>query len=989
VSLEAAAEPGAEKEPLRRFGDYELLEEIARGGMGVVYRARQASLNRIVAVKMILTGQLASIADVQRFRAEAEAAARLQHPNVVAIHEIGQHEGQDYFSMDYVEGRNLAEIVGQKSLPPKQAANYLKDIAEAIHYAHQQGILHRDLKPSNILIDQSDEPRVTDFGLAKQIKGASDLTVSGQVLGSPNFMPPEQAAGKRGKIGPHSDVYALGAILFYMLTARPPFAAESMNETLRLVANSEPPSPRLLSPCVPRDLETICLKCLEKEPRLRYASAQELADELNRFLRDEPIRARPVNRIEKGWRWCVRKPAVATAIGLVLVLLLVVGVGSPIAAFRINRERQRAQADRKKAENEAFKSRQVARFLTDMLEGVGPSKALGRDTTMLREILNKTAERVGKELTNQPEVELDLRTTLANTYEELGLYEQMEGMARQSLALARVRLGEENASVARALFQLGMAQFLRANYEQAAGTHREALSLRRKLFGEENLEVAESLAALAIALQYGGKPTEAAGMQQEALAMVRKLRGNEHSDVASSLTALADNLKQLGRLAEAEAADREAVALLRKLPDKQPDLAAALNNLANVLVEQGKPGEAEKADREALTLRRKLQGQEHPDVAESLTGLARDLLGRGEYAEAEALAREGLAMRKKFLGEEHDVVAETLVILANALRSQEKLGEAESTFRQALTLARKVLGNDNPSIPIYLNELGVVLYRQEKLAEAEEAHRESLALYKKLLGNEHSYIASALGNLALVLKARGDLAGAETLLREALAMNRKLLGSENPRIAFGLDTLARTLRDEGKIAEAESAAREALGIRRKALGEDHPDVLHAMGTLASVLQQAGKLAEAEALYQNQVVAMLARLPGDDLRVASALAGLSSTLLAEGKFTEAEEVARRCLAIRERKLPDDWVTFNTRSVLGGTLLGQQKYAEAEPLLLSGYEGMKQREARVRGGNGEPRLREALQRLVQLYKATNRPEQAADWEGKLDEFEKSLK
>src|SRR5262249_6837990 len=278
--------------------------------------------------KMILAGQLASPADVQRFRAEAESAARLQHPNIVAIHEIGQHQGQHYFSMDFVEGQNLAEFVGQKPLPPKQAARYLKTIAEAIHYAHQQGILHRDLKPSNILIDPSGQPRVTDFGLAKQMKGDSDLTVSGQVLGSPNFMPPEQAAGKRLQIGPHSDVYALGAILFYMLTARPPFAAESMTETLQLVVNTQPPLPRLLSPGVPRDLETICLKCLEKEARNRYASAQELGDELDRVLHDEPILARPINRIEKSWRWCRRNPVVASFAGASAVLLLAVAIGS-------------------------------------------------------------------------------------------------------------------------------------------------------------------------------------------------------------------------------------------------------------------------------------------------------------------------------------------------------------------------------------------------------------------------------------------------------------------------------------------------------------------------------------------------------------------------------------------------------------------------------------------------------------------------------------
>jgi WD40 repeat protein/tRNA A-37 threonylcarbamoyl transferase component Bud32 len=341
VSLETISlEPGTGAGLPARFGDYELLEEIARGGMGVVYKARQLSLNRIVAVKMILTGQLASGADVKRFRAEAEAAANLQHPNIVAIHEIGQHDGQHFFSMDYVEGQNLAEFIGQKPLPPKEAANYLKTIAEAIHYAHNHGILHRDLKPSNILIDPSGQPRVTDFGLARQMKGDSDLTVSGQVLGSPNFMPPEQATGKRGQLGPHSDVYALGAILFYMLTARPPFAGESMTETLHLVVNTEPPSPRLLSPGMPRDLETICLKCLSKEPQRRYANAGELADELGHFLRDEPILARPMGKVGKTWRWCRRNPLVASFAGATALLLLALAIGSPIAAFRINRARQ-------------------------------------------------------------------------------------------------------------------------------------------------------------------------------------------------------------------------------------------------------------------------------------------------------------------------------------------------------------------------------------------------------------------------------------------------------------------------------------------------------------------------------------------------------------------------------------------------------------------------------------------------------------------------
>jgi eukaryotic-like serine/threonine-protein kinase len=248
------------------FGDYELLEEIGRGGMGVVYRARQISLNRTVALKMILSGQFASKQEVLRFRAEAEAAANLRHPNIVAIHETGEQEGRHYFSMDYVRGRNLAEISHDGPLPARRVARYASIMAAGIHYAHEQGVLHRDLKPSNLLIDENDQPRITDFGLARRARGDFGLTVTGQLPGSPNFMPPEQTSGKSGKAGPASDVYGLGAIVYHLLTGRPPFQAETIEDVLRQLHESDPVAPRLLNPNIPRDLETICLKCLEKDP---------------------------------------------------------------------------------------------------------------------------------------------------------------------------------------------------------------------------------------------------------------------------------------------------------------------------------------------------------------------------------------------------------------------------------------------------------------------------------------------------------------------------------------------------------------------------------------------------------------------------------------------------------------------------------------------------------------------------------------------------
>ncbi len=335
---------------LRRFGDYELIEEIARGGMGVVYRARQVSLNRMVALKMILGGEFATPDSVRRLRNEAEAAARLRHPNIVTIHEVGEHDGQHYFAMELVEGPNFAALVRDGPMPARRAARYLEAVAEAVQHAHAQRVLHRDLKPSNILLDPFDQPRVTDFGLARQLDRGAELTMSGQTFGSPGYMPPEQAGGRSGKVTEASDLYAMGAVLYHLLTGRPPFQGGSVHAVLRQVEVDEPVALRRLNPSVPADLETICLKCLDKDPACRYRTAAELAEELGRFLRDEPILARPLGRAARLGRWMRRHPAVAGLGASVLVLLLVVAIGTAVSVWRVAAARRSEQQQREKAE---------------------------------------------------------------------------------------------------------------------------------------------------------------------------------------------------------------------------------------------------------------------------------------------------------------------------------------------------------------------------------------------------------------------------------------------------------------------------------------------------------------------------------------------------------------------------------------------------------------------------------------------------------------
>jgi eukaryotic-like serine/threonine-protein kinase len=346
---------------VRYFGDYELLKEIAHGGMGVVYKARQVSLDRLVAVKMILSGELASEPEVKRFRTEAEAVASLDHPNIVAIYEVGEHDGQNYFSMRFVEGRSLAEELkeGQwKNRDGKDAARLLATVARAVHYAHQRGILHRDLKPGNILIDTQGQPHVTDFGLAKRVDLDSSLTLSGAVIGTPNYMPPEQASGKTRHLTTAADIYSLGAILYELLTGQPPFEADTPMEVMRKAVDQEPKRPSSIRRRVDRDLETVCLKCLEKDPHRRYASADALADDLERWLRNEPVLARPASTWTHVIKWIRRHPAPTGIIGLGLASASAIVVLMLVSGAQLQRERDYAVAEKSLADQKAEESQE-------------------------------------------------------------------------------------------------------------------------------------------------------------------------------------------------------------------------------------------------------------------------------------------------------------------------------------------------------------------------------------------------------------------------------------------------------------------------------------------------------------------------------------------------------------------------------------------------------------------------------------------------------
>jgi tetratricopeptide (TPR) repeat protein len=982
-AAEAGASAGADADAalaseakIHYFGDYLLLSEVGRGGMGVVYCARQTSLNRIVALKLILAGRLASPEEVVRFRREAECAANLRHPNIVAVHETGEQGGQHYYAMEFIHGRNLAQLAGQQPLPPQQAACYLKALAEALEFAHRQGTVHRDIKPTNILIDEFDQPRITDFGLAHRSQLDPHSTATGQILGTPAFMSPEQAAGKPAAIGPASDIYSAGAVLYFLLTQKPPFTAAPLPALLALVSGPEPPvSPRALNPSVSPDLATICLKCLEKDPARRYPSAQSLADELGRFCRNEPILARPPSSAERAWRWCARNRAVSLALGAATVALLAGTVVSTSQAVRAKRAERLA-------ESAASRSDQVARFLKDMLQGVGPSVARGRDTQMLRDILDQASERVGTELRNQPDVQVDLQTVIGETYTELGLPAKAEALHSEVLATATNLWGTEHTNVASAQVNLGRALQSQGKLTEAESLHRQALGLRQRLLGHGHPETAIALANLAQALGLQGKLDEASAKLREVVAIQTKAFGLEHPELATSIQNLGQTLRVQGRLPEAETLEREALAMRRKLlGNDHLDVAVSLNGLAIVLNEQERLPESEAMYREALALRKKLLRDDHPDVAETLNNLANTLLVQNRIADAEAAQREALAIYTRTSGPESPGLATTLNNLSLVLWHAGRLPEAETQQREALRLRRKSFGDDHFYVANSLANLATVVGDQGRFAEAERLQRECMAIQVRVLGEDHPDVATSVNNLAALVRDQGRFAEAETLQRQALLTVQKgSLGPDHPLVAAFLSNLAGILREQDQLAEAESVQREALALRRKRLGNDHPGVARDLHNLAGILRARGDVIQTEALFREALALRRKTLGEAHPDAAATLDLLASVLHDKGQLDEAEFLLRESLAIREKAMPDDWSTFSTLSALGANLLARKDYLAAEPLLLAGCNGLLERWTKIPAPSKRP-AREALNGLLRLYEVTARPAQAEEWKQKL--------
>jgi serine/threonine protein kinase len=874
-------EPRGPNGNLQQLGEYRILREIGRGGMGIVYEAEQESLGRRVALKVLPFHSLLGPKHLERFRQEARAAARLSHPNIVPVFGVGEHEGLHYFAMQYIPGQGLDAVIeevrnlrkdgpaggsgvasdlsaGGRERYCHNVARIARDVALSLSHAHREGILHRDVKPSNLLLDSTGHVWLADFGLAKSI-GSDDLTRSGDFVGTLRYMAPERF---KGWSDPRSDVYALGLTLYELLALRPAFVESDRGRLLRQVEEEEPAALRRFERAVPRDLETIVLKAIAKESAQRYTSAQAMADDLDRFLRGEPVEARRSTALGRLTRWCARNPVLAALGSAVLLLLVAVAVISASAAVKLKRERDNALAATQRAGEQTAIVKAVTEFLQDDLLGqadVGRQRAGSKrnpDITV-REVLDRAAQTIESKFKGQELTEAGIRYTLGKAYQALGEFEEAEKHLERSLSLSVEKLG---------------------------ALHDDTLSIQN---------------TLALLLRERGQYDKALEILEEVVKGRRLTSG-----------------------------------------DQDPSTLAAMHNLGTLYRDLGKLDKAEPLFRQVLDTQKAINEPGDPDIYLAMNNLALLFLSQGRFTDAEPLLTEIVEGFNKVGGPDHPFTLTTTNNLAGCYMELKRYDDAEPLYRKVLEMREKLHGPDHPSTLMALNFVGLVLDARKHYDEAEPVLVSVLEARRKKLGDDHPDTLTSMGNLANTLKSLGKNQEAEDLYRQGLEGRRAKFGNGHYDTLRSLSFLGNFYRDLERYAEAEPLLREAVTGARTSLGSGHPQTRFYLGSLIE-------------LYRRQ-----------------------------SKWDLAEKDSREALEAIEKQPGRDSVVYADQlGELAVTLLERGEHAQAETALLDSH-GILSRLAASGAKNVDRDLTEAVNRLVRLYEAWGKPDEAAKWRKALD-------
>ena len=722
---------------------------VGSGGMGEVFKAWDPDLERHIALKYLRHDDPVL---VERLLREARAQARIDHPSVAKVYEVGDDDGRPFIAMEYIDGPPLDEAA--RPLSTEQKVLLVRQVADAVQAAHSAGLIHRDLKPANILVtDISGEPHpyVLDFGIAR-IEEVSGLTMTGQVMGTPGYLSPEQARGDLGAVDRRTDVFSLGVILYELLGGARPFAGDSDVEILVSLIESEPEPLRKRTPDIPRDLETIVMTCLEKDPDRRYPSARALADDLGRFLEGEPVAARAIGWRERLARRARKHPWTAAAVAAALLAsaaLAIVAVGGWIKyTSDLKRERNVALAAQADAERNAREATEVTNFLVSVFEGSDPEIMRGGSVTA-RELLDTGADRIQSAFADQPVVQVRLMRTLGNIYRKLALYEPAEELLLEAVAIGETAGGGGTDELATALDQLGILFAVQGRYDEAESSFQRSLSIRETAYGSDAGELLTSLDKLGNLYAIQGRYDEAEPLFRRALEVRERELGPDAEPVAFSLGNLGILLMRQGRYGEAETSLRRALEIQRSvLADNDPKISRTLNNLGTVLQEQQRGPEAEAVYREALAIDEVVFGPDHPTVAMELTNLASSLMDQGRFEEAEPVILRAVEIRERSFGRDHPEVANSLNTLGNLYRRTGRFDEAETALLEAQSTWKATLGPDHPNLAYGCNNLGRLRLAQNRPDEAAALFERALAIAEAKMSPDHPEAVAARNGLA-------------------------------------------------------------------------------------------------------------------------------------------------------------------------------------------------------------------------------------------------
>ena len=1026
------------------IGRYRVVRQLGQGGMGTVYEAEQEQPRRSVALKIIKPG-FCTPEGLRRFEHESQALGRLQHPGIAQIYEAGTADTgfgpQPYFAMELIRGQSLMAHAEALRLNTRQRLALMARICDAVHHAHQRGLIHRDLKPGNILVDETGQPKILDFGVARMTGNEAEgtrLTDAGQIVGTLTYMSPEQVLADPSELDFRSDVYSLGVILFELLSGRLPYnvSHRQLPEAVRTIREDDPTSLSSISRNYSGDIETIVGKALEKDKARRYASAADLSADIQRHLGDEPIAARPPSAGYQIQKFARRHRALVGGVAAVFVVLAAGIVASTSQAIRANRasqaalverdralqaeerarverdratdaeqqatrerdlalsaqqeatrERNRALAEKQRADNEAATAKAVNNFLQeDLLAQASAKKQAGPDSKpdpdlKVRTAVERAAAGIKGKFDKQPLVEASIRQTIGMTYRDLGLYPEAQQQLETALSLRRRLLGEDHPDTLASMGDLAVLYRDQSKRAQAESILAKVLNVQRRVLGADRPETLESAHELAQLYEEEGKTALAEPLLTETLKVRRRILGEDNPDTLLTMNTLGSLYQALGRYEEAERLMTKALAVQRRVRgEDHPETLDTMNSLALLYDTEGRYAPAEQLYSEALAIKRRVLGEEHGETLATMNNLASLYRTEGKYAQAEQLQTRAFEMERRVLGEEHSQTLASMNNLAVLYQEQGRYAPAEPLLVKSLEIRRRLLGESHPDTARAMNNLAGFYVQEGKYAQAEPLMVDVVAIRRRALGDENPLTLLSANNLAKVYQLRGKYTEAEPLYAKSLELQRRVLGEENPDTLASVNYLGALYRCEGKYADAESFLTRAVEGRRRVLAAEHPLTLISMKELAVLKRSQGKYADADALFASVLDArrrVLGPAHPDTLEV---MTSLGEVRLEQKQYTGAEPLLREALTNYESAASDSWQRYRSQSLLGAVLSAQGRYAEAETLLIAGYQGMVQRESAV-PFEDRGRLARASERIVQLYGEWGKPEKAAEWQEKL--------